>query len=380
MGKFEILIAGDFYPGQNIEETAIKKPENLFDEDITSIFSCADFRIVNLETPLTKAPPEYQILKTGPHLKAEPETINSLKYLNIDLVSLANNHIFDYGLNGLKDTLNIINENNIKCLGANVSIDKANEPYVKKVNEKSIVFLNFAENEWANASENRGGASPLDIISNANQICDAKKSNDIVIVIIHGGHELYHYPSPRMVKQYRFYAEQGASIIIGHHTHCVSGYEIYKGTPIYYSIGNFLFPSNIDFEGWYEGMLVKIILDNDEIESVYIPISQDKNTNQLKVLKDENLLIFKKRLDKINSIISDQQLLKKVWLDLIEERKLQYIMGTMFLNTLFKRMIRKLKLTSWLFKFYNPKFLLNCISCESHRDLLFESIKKIVKN
>ena len=61
-------------------------------------------------------------------------------------------------------------------------------------------------------------------------------------MIVHGGHECYNLPSPRMQKQYLFYADQGADIVVGHHTHCISGYEVYKGVPIYYSLGNFCLP------------------------------------------------------------------------------------------------------------------------------------------
>jgi poly-gamma-glutamate capsule biosynthesis protein CapA/YwtB (metallophosphatase superfamily) len=76
----------------------------------------------------------------------------------------------------------------------------------------------------------------MDIIDNANQIKEAKATHDKVIVIVHGGHEYYNLPSPRMQKQYRFYADQGADFVVGHHTHCISGYEVYNGVPIYYSL------------------------------------------------------------------------------------------------------------------------------------------------
>ena len=75
--------------------------------------------------------------------------------------------------------------------------------------------------------ENNIGANPIDIIDNAAQIKKAKKECDFVIVIAHGGHEYYNLPSPRMQKLYRFFAENGADIVIGHHTHCVSGHAIH---------------------------------------------------------------------------------------------------------------------------------------------------------
>ena len=88
----------------------------------------------------------------------------------------------------------------------------------------------------------------MDIIDNTNQIREAKASHDKVIVIVHGGHEYYNLLSPRMQKQYRFYADQGADIVVGHHTHCISGNEIHNGVPKYYSLGNFLFTGRSTIE------------------------------------------------------------------------------------------------------------------------------------
>ena len=117
-----------------------------------------------------------------------------------------------------------------------------------------IAIINFCENEWSIAEAGSPGANPMDIIDNASQIKSAKESHDKVIVIVHGGHEYYNLPSPRMQKQYHFYADQGADIFVGHHTHCISGNEVYKGVPIYYSLGNFLFTMNNSNNEWYTGM------------------------------------------------------------------------------------------------------------------------------
>ena len=69
----------------------------------------------------------------------------------------------------------------------------------------------------------------------------AKEDNDLVIVIVHGGREHYQLPTPKQRERFRFYADAGADFVVGHHTHCYSGYEIYKGKPIFYSLGNFIF-------------------------------------------------------------------------------------------------------------------------------------------
>src|SRR5690606_22347516 len=100
--------------------------------------------------------------------------------------------------------------------------------------------------------------NPIDIIDNVKQINEARGIADYVFVIVHGGHEFFNLPSPRMQKLYRFYAEQGADIVIGHHTHCIGGYETYKGVPIYYSLGNFLFTKQNPYEDWYLGLVLEV--------------------------------------------------------------------------------------------------------------------------
>jgi poly-gamma-glutamate synthesis protein (capsule biosynthesis protein) len=69
-------------------------------------------------------------------------------------------------------------------------------------------------------------------------------NSNYTILIVHGGHETFEYPRPRMKKLYRYFIDVGVDVVIGHHTHCFSGHEIYKGKPIFYSLGNFVFDQN----------------------------------------------------------------------------------------------------------------------------------------
>lgn len=238
MDNIKLNVAGDLFLGRNIESIAKKNPDSLFDEKVLRLFSDSDFNILNLESPLTNAGDEHQILKTGPNLKASSDTIRVLDSLQTNLVTLANNHIYDYGDKGLFDTLELCKKHNIATVGAGLSLNKASKIFFEKINQTTIGVVNIAENEWGNANDNHGGANPMNIIANTRSIKEAKKLADIVILIIHGGHEFYHYPSPRMVEQYRYYAEQGASIIIGHHSHFISGYEILKECQFFW-VGKF---------------------------------------------------------------------------------------------------------------------------------------------
>src|SRR5690606_31139432 len=131
-------------------------------------------------------------------------------------------------------TLTFCKSNSFATVGAGMDLREASEIKYLNADIGVIAIVNFTENEWSIATDSSAGANPMDIIDNAAQIKEAQANADIVVVIVHGGNEHNPYPSPRMVKQYRFYADCGASMVIGHHTHCIGGVEKYGKVPIFY--------------------------------------------------------------------------------------------------------------------------------------------------
>ena len=381
MDNIVLNVVGDLFLGRRIETIAIKNPPSLFDSKILELFNDADFNIINLESPLTTAGNKDKIKKTGPNLKADPKTVGVLNLLKTDLVTLANNHIYDYGALGLSETLNLCNQNNINTVGAGLTLAEANKIFYKNFGELSVAVINIAENEWCNASESRGGANPMNFIANTRSILEAKKISDIVILIVHGGHEYYHFPSPRMVEQYRFYAELGASIIIGHHSHFISGYEIFNGVPIFYGLGNFLFDSDADSNEWYEGLLLEIKINHHkEINWKLLPFSQ--RNRKVKILEENDKATIEKKLENINSIIADKEKLKEKFQALIENQKkdiLSIFSTSYFLKyKYFRSAIRKSRLESLFLRTDQLKSILNHSRCEAHRDISFEVLNDYI--
>jgi poly-gamma-glutamate capsule biosynthesis protein CapA/YwtB (metallophosphatase superfamily) len=375
--NFSILLAGDFFLTEEF------LTDNLISDEIITIFEDADYRVINLEAPImSNVAKNEPILNTGPNLCLKQEvTIPLLKKLNIDLVTLANNHIMDLGSNGLLNTIDKLKRNSIDHVGAGRSLAEAEKPFVIHEVGITISILNFAENEWANAEVNKSGANPLDIISNINQIKKAKVNSDYVIVIIHGGHEYYHYPSPRMKKQYRFYAENGADAIIGHHTHCIGGYEIYKEVPIFYSLGNFLFTLSSDKDIWYTGMLVKLSISKKSgIKFELFPIEQNRNSFMVRLLIGAGNANFFDKLSHFNNIIADQILLQKKWDEFVVERSMAYLELISPVNAIENRylrfLLRKMGFDKFLLGNNYMKLLLNLIRCEAHADIT----KNVISN
>lgn len=380
-----INITGDVFLGRRLEPIARNNPKSLFGKGILNLFHHSDFNILNLESPLTNAGKEHELLKTGPNLKASPETIGALTTLKTNLVTLANNHIYDYGNRGLSDTLELCKQQNIDTVGAGLTFEGARKVFYKKFDSISVAVVNIAENEWCNANEKRGGANPMNIIATVKSIQEAKKSADIILLIIHGGHEYYHFPSPRMVEQYRFYAEQGASIIIGHHSHYLSGYEIFKGVPIFYGLGNFLFDAEKVPKEWEEGLILNIqINERKEILWSAYPYKQCSGLLKVELLEGIEKLNVENKISAINTIIADPEKLKEKFNQFIEKRQkdvlsvfsTSYILKYKYLRSA----IKKLRLERFFLRREQLKSILNYTRCEAHRDITLEVIDHYINS
>jgi len=302
--------------------------------------------------------------------------------LKINLVKLANNHILDYEPKALIDTLEALEGNSIAYVGVGKNIVDASKSYSFEKDQVKVAILNFAENEWPTADQRRAGANPLDIIENTRQIQLAKASHDKVICIIHGGHEYYNLPSSRMQKQYHFYVDNGADLIIGHHTHCISGYEVYKGTPIYYSLGNLLFTKDSTFEDWYLGLILEIELNDLDVRTKLHLIEQAKGTFDLKFMDNDKKNKTLSRIKMYSEIIANSELLEKSWRSYVDIQAKQYIDYWSPISFIGNRYIRKAlrKMGISLINKEGLSLYLNLMRCESHLDLSKEVIKRYLEN
>ena len=372
-----LLISGDFCITPDFLE------KNLFDPSVVELFNQSDYNIVNLECPITQDNANNKILKTGPHLCTDERICCHLKKININAVTLANNHLLDYGEKGLCDTLNTLQSQNISFVGGGKNIAEASKPLFIENNNLRIAVINFCENEWSIATNDCGGANPLDIVDNTNQIKEAKQKADFVIVIAHGGHEYYQLPSPRMVKQYRFFIDNGADAVIGHHTHCISGLEIYKNCPIAYSLGNMIFTCDSQFNVWYTGLLAQLkIVKNKSVDIILHPIKQQVGEFYVTLLNNKQKNENQEQIKKLSIIIQSTDKLQVEWNKYLKKRKniievfspINFIPGR-YIKFALKRfglnkvLLKKSKLKNWL----------NHIRCEAHRDVLIEIISKKLK-
>jgi len=241
--------------------------------------------------------------------------------------------------------------------------------------------LNFTENEWSTTHGSKAGANPIDPVLNFNLIRDAKTKANQVIVITHGGHELYNLPSVNMKNLFHFYIEAGADIVINHHTHCVSGFELYNNKPIFYSLGNFLFDNSGEkFSEWNIGAASDIEVNSESLSfSIHYFYQCHKEAN-VRLLKDDKLKNQLEKIEELNGIILDDEKLElafEKWKQIVEKNYLSLIEPHNFKNLL-RLQNRGLFPTVWSKR--KKEYLLNLIRCESHRELLIKILEDANSN
>ncbi|MGJ7457481.1 CapA family protein [Halomonas sp. RA08-2] len=368
----KFLITGDLTINQ--AHSASKK----ICPSLVNLFEKSDCNIVNLEAPVTTS--KTKILKTGPHLKAHKEsTLDVLKTLNVKIAALANNHIKDYGEQGLLDTISFCKENGIDTVGAGKNYEDAAQVMVLDTPEGSVAIINIAENEWASADKTTGGANGMCLIKDTKKIQEAKRQNDFVFVIVHGGHEYYNLPSLRMRKQYRFYVEQGADLVVGHHTHCISGNEVYQGSPIFYSLGNFLFTKHSAHLDWYTGLVLEVNISDGQLCSSVKLVHQKKGSFELGLLDDCEEIYH--RIGEYSQIIQDEVLLEKAWREFVKQRERSYL-GYWSAKVFIKNRYIKALLNQSRVRLTTTRalsYFLNLMRCEAHADLSRAVIKENLK-
>jgi poly-gamma-glutamate capsule biosynthesis protein CapA/YwtB (metallophosphatase superfamily) len=370
-----VNIAGDFC----ITPSYVDK--ELLAAGIKELYAKADINIVNLECPVNNHGDRYKIVKYGPHLGTTEKIFDHLKALNVTAVTLANNHILDYGVQGLESTLDACERNNIAVVGVGNNLDDAGKFLLLEKNNIKIAIVNFCENEWSIATDETAGANPLDIINNLAQIKKAKQAADVVLVIIHGGNEYYNLPSPRMVKQYRFFAENGADAVIGHHTHCISGYEIHNNIPIVYGLGNMLFTKPSIQNGWDTGLTAQLTIEkNKPVQFYLIPTTQAKDNYTLSLLEGKEKQEVLKEAESYSAVIADDKKLKTAWQEVIEKRSPMYLFNfspaAAAPGKYAKGILKKLGLVDKMFPQKYVAGILNYINCEAHLDIAAEALKK----
>lgn len=372
-----ILIAGDFSPYARL---AKKIEEHLFSEvfpdDVRKIITSADFAFVNFESAIVGN--GYKpIAKCGPNLGCNSIAVDAVKYAGFTGVTIANNHILDFGQEGLSNTMKHCRQHGLDVVGAGNTLQEAGKVLYLEKNGEKIAIINCCEHEFSIASDNSAGANPLNSIRQYYAINEARSKADYVLIIVHGGHEHFRLPSPRMQETYRFFIDAGADAVVNHHQHCYSGYEIYKERPIFYGLGNFCFDKpGFCNKSWNEGYMVELSFEQHHVGYNLIPYVQCDMTPSVELIKEHTC--FNTALSELNSIIRNPQDLKNAVDEYYSSSSASVLsMYQPYDCRILNKLYRLHLLPSVISKTKYLK-LFNYIYCESHHDKQIFALKSLL--
>ena len=224
--------------------------------------------------------------------RADKERVSLLHELGADIVSLGNNHTYDYGEDGLFDTMDVLEEAGIAYVGAGEDIQDASKIVYVVANGKKIAFVAATEIERTTQYTKEATATTAGVLKTRNPqrfiniIKQAAESSDYVIAVPHWGTEGALYADASQKRQANLYAEAGADVIIGGHPHRLQGIAYYGTTPVAYSLGNFWFSNGT----LYTTVAQVVIQADGSLQFRFLPCEQkDLATGLLtdKTEKDE---------------------------------------------------------------------------------------------
>ncbi|MCX4305912.1 MAG: CapA family protein [Acetatifactor sp.] len=246
---FTLCFAGDINLDENWDTTLFleEQPEGIYDcisAELVEAMQAADVMCLNNEfTYSTGGSPLPGKAYT---FRADPERVEVLRQLGVDVVTLANNHVYDYGKEALLDTFAVLEQAGVPYFGAGRTLEDAMAPLYLEVEGKTIALVAASRAEKNKMTPQATDTEPgilrcYDTELFLQAIREGKENADFCIAFVHWGTE-YSFELEQVQKDTgKAYLDAGADAVIGAHSHCLQGMEFYDGKPIIYSLGNYWF-------------------------------------------------------------------------------------------------------------------------------------------
>jgi poly-gamma-glutamate capsule biosynthesis protein CapA/YwtB (metallophosphatase superfamily) len=239
----KLILAGDVMIGRTVEIKSKEFGDELFPfRNVAGRLNKADLVFANLENPVIGNCPIHE---SGFKFCSSPKMLEGLNFAGIDVVTLANNHIRNYGQKGLDETIKHLTVNNIDYVGLGDSV-------TREVNDTKFGFLGFDYLSFLPKE------TDLDLIR------ESAEKVDVLIVGVHWGVEYVEIPNEFQRKWARRIVEAGADVIAGHHPHWVQEIEYIGDVPVYYSLGNFVF-DQMWSEKTKKGLVVELTYEDGKL-------------------------------------------------------------------------------------------------------------------
>jgi poly-gamma-glutamate capsule biosynthesis protein CapA/YwtB (metallophosphatase superfamily) len=233
---------------------------------VRALVKGADLAIANFENP---APNKFRWHTSGTVFSADPKLIDGLTNVGIDYVSLGNNHIRDAGANGIIQTIANLEQRGIAWSGAGKNLAEARRPAILEAGGTKVAILGYDTiARYYAASATRAGSAQLTAPVVKADVAAARKAGaDLVIVFPHWGTEYDATPFAGQQRLARAAVDAGADIVIGNHAHWAAAMEIYKGKPIWYALGNFVFDQTWS-EPTMEGITLELTFVGKDLKQI----------------------------------------------------------------------------------------------------------------
>ena len=306
----DVSLADNWYIMPKYDERG-KKVFGILSNDVVNVMTGSDLMIANSEFTVSE---RGQKLSGKQYtFRANPKRLSIYYEMGIDLLTLANNHVYDFGRDAFLDMLDAFDEYKIPYIGAGRNNEEALKPYYFVINGFKFAFINATRAEkyimTPEAKENSPGVfrcyNPTELV---NLIKNTKSNSDYVITILHFGKEGSHELEKEQIDVAKKSIDAGANIVVGHHAHTLQGVEIYNDKPIIYNLGDFIFNANKE-----ETAMFQVKINNDGDMSYYLLPALQENCYTDFLKGNEK----KKLIDKINSwsinakILDDGKIVKK---------------------------------------------------------------------
>jgi len=249
LNMITIAAVGDIMPGGILAGV----DNGYASKKVFDFLNKADLRVGTLETAIGDEPSFYEekMKRLADVIYAKDHDLIKLKQMDMDIVSLANNHFFDLGPKGAEHTIQLLDEMGIKHIGAGRNLEEAQRPVVETIKGKKVAFLAFCD--WRNetvgwcpfATDYQAGVNPMYDDYVVSEIKKYKAQSDYVVVMPHWGIEHTWVTTPQVYRLTKKMLKAGADLILGSHPHRVQPIVNYKCASVAYSMGNFLFPDRL---------------------------------------------------------------------------------------------------------------------------------------
>lgn len=345
-------------------------------KELNGLIEKGTYNIINCEVPCI--PPETKrtpIEKSGPSLNQDHKTIEWLRRNGFNLFSLANNHMMDFGEDGLESTRKLLKGEMMVGAG---NWEEAYSPAIIESEGKRIAVFALTQYEFGTLADqytDSKGVAWINHPSLIGRILDIRKSVDYLFIFAHAGVENIEQPLPEWRSIYKQFIDLGCDGVIASHPHIIQGYEYYKDKPIVYSLGNFYFGTKDKKPGtWYRSICFSIEIKENTISCNSTPISF--NDNYIEVDHSNET---KNYINRINATLSDEQeyisYINKECERLLEIYYDLFLAGGLLKISKPHKIVKPIAKKLIRGKSHNIEHMVNNIRCESHRWAIMRAIK-----